>query len=51
MCDKAILETDGTLKSVPGCYKNQQLCDKAVDSYPDVLEFVPECCKTSKNVR
>ena len=51
MCDKAILETDGTLKSVPDCYKNQQLCDKAVDSYPDVLEFVPECCKTSKNVQ
>ena len=29
MCDKAILENGGTLKSVPDCYKNQQLCDKA----------------------
>ena len=23
MCDKAILENDGTLKSIPDCYKNQ----------------------------
>ena len=32
MCDKAILENDGTLESVPDCYKNQQMCDKAVDN-------------------
>ena len=24
MCDKAILENGGTLKSVPNCYKNQE---------------------------
>ena len=24
MCDKAILENDGTLYSVPDCYKNQK---------------------------
>ena len=45
MGDKAILENGGTLKSVPGYYKNQKLYDKlyAVDKYPHALEFVPEC--------
>ena len=33
MCDKAILENGGTLKSVPNCYKNQQMFDKAVEIY------------------
>ena len=32
MCDKAILENGETLKSVPDCYKNQQMSDKAVDN-------------------
>ena len=32
MCDKAILENSGTLKSVTGCYKNQEKCNKAVDN-------------------
>ena len=45
MCDKAILENDGTLKSVPDCFENQQICDKAVDNYPHTLVFVPECYK------
>ena len=40
MWDEAILENDGTLKSVPGCYKNQQMCDKAVENYPYALEFI-----------
>ena len=31
MCDKAILETSGTLNYVPDCYKNQQMCNKAVE--------------------
>ena len=48
MCDKAILKNVGTLKSVPDCYKNQQMCDKAVDNYPYALKFVPECYKTQK---
>ena len=42
MFDKAILENGGTLKSVPDCYKNQEMCNKAVDNYPHALEFVPE---------
>ena len=26
MCNKAISENGGTLKSVPDCYKNQEMC-------------------------
>ena len=37
MCDKAILENDGTLKSVPDCSKNQEMYNKAVDNYPHAL--------------
>ena len=33
MCDKAILENGGTLKSVPDCNKNQEMCNKAGDNY------------------
>ena len=32
MCDKAILENDGIIKSVSDCYRNQQLWNKAVDN-------------------
>ena len=39
MCDKAILENDGTLKFVPDSYENQEMDNKAVDNYP----HVPEC--------
>ena len=39
MCDKAILENGGTLKSVPDCYKNKEMCSKAVANYPYALEF------------
>ena len=48
MCDKAILENVGTLKSVPYCYKNQEMCNKAVKNYPHAWEFVSECYKTQK---
>ena len=48
MCDGAILENGGTLKSVPYCYKNQEMCNNAVDNYPH--EFFRECYKTLKNV-
>ena len=41
MCDKAVLENGRQLKSVPDCYKNQEMCNKAVDNYPHILEFVP----------
>ena len=37
MCNKAILEKFGTLKSVPDCHKNQEMCNKAVDNYPHGL--------------
>ena len=40
MCNKAILENGGTLKSVPGCYRNQEMCNKAVGNSPHALEFV-----------
>ena len=42
MCDNAILENGGTLKSVPNCCKNTELCNKAIDSYPHALESAPE---------
>ena len=42
MCEKAILENDETLKSVPDCYKNQEML------YPHAIEFVPECFMTQK---
>ena len=48
MCDKAILENGGILKSVPDCYKNQEMSNKTLDNYPHALEFIPECYKTQK---
>ena len=33
MWDKAFLENDGTLESVPDCYKNQQVCDKGAYNF------------------
>ena len=50
MCDKAILENAGTLKYVPGCFRNQEMCSKAVENYSHTSEFVPECYKTPKKV-
>ena len=48
MWDKAILENDGTLKSVPDCYKNREMCNKPVDNYHHAFEFFPECFMTQK---
>ena len=31
MCNEAIIENGGRLKSVPDCYKNQVECNKAVN--------------------
>ena len=45
MREKAFLENDGALKSIPDCYKNQEICNKAVDNYLHALEFVLECYK------
>ena len=50
MCDKTILENGETLKSIPDCYKNQEMCNKAVDNYLHALEFVPEYFMTQKYV-
>ena len=49
MCDKAVLENGRTLKSVPDCYKKQEICNKVVDNYPHPLEFLPECYQIKKN--
>ena len=38
------------LKSVPDCYKNQEMGNEAVDNYPHTLEFVLKCYKTQKCV-
>ena len=46
MCDRAILENAGTLKSVPDPYKTQEMCHKDIDNYPHALEFVSEYYKT-----
>ena len=50
MCVKSNLENGGTLKSVPDCYKSQEMCNKAVDNYPHALELVPKSYKTQKDV-
>ena len=50
MCDKAILETGRTLKSIFNCCKNQEICNKAVDNYLHALELIPDCYIDSKNV-
>ena len=50
MCDKAILENGGTLKSVSDCQKNQKMCNKVVDNYSHALEFLLQCYKTKKCV-
>ena len=50
MCNKAILEDSGTLKSVPYCYNNREMSNKAVENYLHVLEFDPKCYKTQNNV-
>ena len=33
MHEKVILENCGTLKSVPDCYKNQEISNEGVDNY------------------
>ena len=48
MCDKAILEKDGTLEPAPDCCKNRQTSDKSVDNYPQALKFFPCCYMTQK---
>ena len=45
---KLLYTNDGTLKSVPDCYKNQETCNKTVENYPHALEFFPECYRTHK---
>ena len=42
ICDTAILRYRGTLKSVPDCYKNQEMCNKAVCNCLHTLEIVSD---------
>ena len=51
ICDKAIVRNKVTLKSVPDCYKNQEMCNIGVCNSLHRLEFVSKCYKTQKNVR
>ena len=48
MSDKAILENERTVNSVPDWYRNHGMCNKAVDNYHHVLDFTLECYKTQK---
>ena len=48
MCEKAVLESCGTVAFVPNWYKNQEICNRAVDNYLNALQFVPECYKTQE---
>ena len=50
MCDKTILENDGTLQSVPDQYKTQEMCNNVVYNYAHALEFVSGCYKTNKKM-
>ena len=43
VCDQAVLENGGLLKSVPYQYKTQEMCDKAVHNYVHAIKFVLEC--------
>ena len=47
MCDKSNLQNNGTLMSVPDCFKNK-MCNQAVANYVHALEFVPHCYKTEE---
>ena len=40
MCDKTVVKTGGTLKFVPGKYKNKKMCNQAVENYVDAIEYV-----------
>ena len=48
MCDEAILENGGTLKSVPNLHKSQEISNKAVDNYSHTVEVLPKCYKTQE---
>ena len=50
MCDEAILENGGTSKSVPYCYKNQEMCNKAVRSYLHALNLFLNAVRLKKCV-
>ena len=46
MCNKAILENDGTLKSVSDCYRRHKTLNKGIDNYPHAFKVVPDCYQT-----
>ena len=39
MCNKDILENEGTLKTVPQCYKNYKMCNKVVNNCAHALNL------------
>ena len=45
MHNKVFIENDGTVKSVPDIYKNQEMYDKPVDNYLYALKLVFGCYK------
>ena len=50
MCNRAIIENGGTLKSVPNRYKTHEMCNKAVNNYIHALEIVPDLYRLPKCV-
>ena len=38
MCNKVVIQNDGTLKFVPDKHEPQKMCNQAVDNYVDALE-------------
>ena len=42
MCNRAILENGGRLRSVLNRYMSQKMCNKAANNYAHALEFVPD---------
>ena len=50
MCNRAIIENGGTLKSVPNRYETHEMCNKAVNNYIHALEIVPDLYRLPKCV-
>ena len=48
MCHNVIPQNDGTLTSLPDCYKSKKTYNKAVDNYAHALEFVPDRYESEK---
>ena len=42
MCEKVVEKNPRQLKSVPDCFRTQEMCSKAVEEDPYSLEYVPD---------